>query len=233
MNCPSRTEEPEGTGFNQNPSSLAADLTTRQDLNGIANARTLRSSDSEVQTIEEVEPGETSSRDKKRIAVEEDEEEGTVESHGGTGSGSGGLGGGSGNHGQRFNNLSVLFMRARKFAITFGKFIGPGFMVSSLNSIPVHFTNFLKIAVAYIDPGNYSTDVAAGATYRFKLLFIVLMSNIFAIFLQSLCIKLGSVSGLNLAEACKEFLPRWLNIFLYLMAEAAVSKMSCQVTAQD
>jgi len=77
--------------------------------------------------------------------------------------------------------------------------------------------------VAYIDPGNYSTDVAAGATYRFKLLFIVLMSNIFAIFLQSLCIKLGSVSGLNLAEACKEFLPRWLNIFLYIMAEAAVS----------
>jgi metal iron transporter len=42
MNCPSRTEEPKGTGFNQNPSALAADLTTRQDLNGIANARVLR-----------------------------------------------------------------------------------------------------------------------------------------------------------------------------------------------
>jgi len=86
-----------------------------------------------------------------------------------------------------------------------------------------------KIAVAYIDPGNYSTDVAAGSTYRFKLLFVVLMSNIFAIFLQSLCIKLGSVSGLNLAEACKEFLPRWLNISLYLMAEAAVSQLPRQV----
>ncbi len=80
----------------------------------------------------------------------------------------------------------------------------------------------LKIAVAYIDPGNYSTDVAAGASYRFKLLFIVFMSNIFAVFLQSLCIKLGSVSGLNLAEACREFLPKWLNISLYIMAEAAV-----------
>ena len=77
--------------------------------------------------------------------------------------------------------------------------------------------------MAYIDPGNYATDVAAGATYRFKLLFIILMSNIFAIFLQSLCIKLGSVSGLNLAEACKAFLPPWLNIFLYIMAEGAVS----------
>ena len=80
--------------------------------------------------------------------------------------------------------------------------------------------------MAYIDPGNYSTDVAAGATFRFKLLFVVSMSNIFAIFLQSLCIKLGTVSGLNLAEACKEFLPRWLNIFLYILAEAAVSN-SC------
>lgn len=77
--------------------------------------------------------------------------------------------------------------------------------------------------MAYIDPGNYSTDVAAGASYKFRLLFIVLMSNIFAIFLQSLCIKLGSVSGLNLAEACREFLPRWLNYFLYAMAEGAVS----------
>jgi metal iron transporter len=81
----------------------------------------------------------------------------------------------------------------------------------------------VQISVAYIDPGNYSTDVAAGATFRFKLLFIVLMSNLFAIFLQSLCIKLGTVSGLNLAEACKEFLPKWLNIMLYIMAEVAVS----------
>lgn len=77
--------------------------------------------------------------------------------------------------------------------------------------------------MAYIDPGNYATDVAAGATYRFRLLFVVLLSNIIAIFLQILCIKLGSVTGLNLAEACKEFLPKWLNITLYVFAEAAVS----------
>ncbi|SPQ26905.1 1258400c-e2fd-4b82-a97e-6920b85d39bb [Thermothielavioides terrestris] len=90
--------------------------------------------------------------------------------------------------------------------ITFGRFVGPGFMV----------------AVAYIDPGNYATDVAAGASYRFRLLFIVLLSNIFAIFLQSLAIKLGTVSGLNLAEACRAFLPRWLNYALYAVAEAAI-----------
>lgn len=76
--------------------------------------------------------------------------------------------------------------------------------------------------MAYIDPGNYSTDVAASATYRFRLLFIVLMSNIFTIFLQSLCIRLGSITSLNLAEAYREFLPKWLNIGLYIMAKGAV-----------
>jgi NRAMP (natural resistance-associated macrophage protein)-like metal ion transporter len=48
------------------------------------------------------------------------------------------------------------------------------------------------------------------------------MSNIFAIFLQSLCIKLGSVTGMNLAENCKANLPPWLNIVLYVFAEAAI-----------
>ncbi|CVL11759.1 manganese transporter [Fusarium proliferatum] len=96
--------------------------------------------------------------------------------------------------------------RCKKALIKFLSFIGPGFI----------------IAVAYIDPGNYSTDIAAGASYRFKLLFIVLLSNLFAIFLQSLAIKLGTVSGLNLAEACRAFLPRWLNIILYIFAEIAI-----------
>lgn len=78
------------------------------------------------------------------------------------------------------------------------------------------------IAVAYIDPGNYATGIAAGASYRFRLLFIVLLSNVFAIFLQALCVKLGTVTGLNLAEACRAFLPRWLNYALYVMAEIAI-----------
>lgn len=70
--------------------------------------------------------------------------------------------------------------------------------------------------------GNYATDVAAGASFQFKLLFIVLMSNIFAIFLQALCIKLGSVTGMNLAENCKAHLPPWLNYILYFFAESAI-----------
>jgi metal iron transporter len=70
--------------------------------------------------------------------------------------------------------------------------------------------------------GNYATDVAAGATFRFRLLFMILLSNIFAIFLQSLCIKLGTVTGMNLAENCKAHLPLWLNYVLYVFAEAAI-----------
>ena len=88
----------------------------------------------------------------------------------------------------------------------FMQFVGPGFM----------------IAVAYIDPGNYATDAAAGASYRFRLLFMVLLSNIFAIFLQALCIKMSTVTGLNLAEMNKAHCPRWLNYVLYFFGECAV-----------
>jgi metal iron transporter len=51
---------------------------------------------------------------------------------------------------------------------------------------------------------------------------MILLSNIFAIFLQSLCVKLGTVTGMNLAENCKAHLPPWLNIVLYVFAEAAI-----------
>ncbi|KAI1304054.1 natural resistance-associated macrophage protein-domain-containing protein [Xylaria venustula] len=92
------------------------------------------------------------------------------------------------------------------FFVKLGKFVGPGFLV----------------AVAYIDPGNYSTGISAGAWFRFRLLFVILLSNLFAILLQCLAAKLGTVTGLNLAEACRAFLPRWLNYFLYFLAEAAI-----------
>lgn len=112
---------------------------------------------------------------------------------------------GTGDDGKR-SELMNRFLSFVAICKKFSKFIGPGFMVS----------------VAYIDPGNYSTGVVAGATYRYKLLFAGLMSNVFAIFLQILCIKLGSVTGLNLAEACRSFLPKWLNYFLYVLAELAI-----------
>ena len=220
MNCPSRTDEiTDHEGWNQNPSRLAADLTTRQDLNGIANSRAQR--DHILATTELAEDGVV---DYKRISEP-----------------TGGLqqGGEPNMHSERklqalkepvFNNLlksnnespsslpthgsgscwnrkvGGFWRRSTQVLVKYSKFIGPGFM----------------IAVAYIDPGNYSTDVSAGASTRFGLLFIVLMSNFFAIFLQSLCVKLGTVTGLNLAEHCKAHLPRWLNLLLYVFAEAAI-----------
>lgn len=111
------------------------------------------------------------------------------------------------------SNLPLLRSKANDSALEtfrvlkkFASFIGPGFLV----------------AVAYIDPGNYSTDVAAGASNKYALLFVVIMSNMFAIFLQSLCIKLGSVTGMDLAENCRAHLPKWMVIPLYVLSEAAI-----------
>lgn len=118
--------------------------------------------------------------------------------------------------------------RVQKTVITFGKFIGPGFMIAvAYSKYPLECTRatpqscMLKPTKS-VDPGNYSTDIAAGASYRFRLLFVVLLSNLFAILLQGLSLKLGSVTGLDLAEACRAFLPRWLNFFLYILAEVAI-----------
>ncbi|KXH60969.1 metal ion transporter metal ion transporter [Colletotrichum salicis] len=230
MNRPSRTDEPyEGEGYNQSPNALSNDLTTNEDLNGIVNARAL-------------EPGED---DKGLSLGDSGTGDGNIGSRsydvdwgkgGGGGSGpaaaaaaattkSDGLGLPEGeevlatplptlhsrqlppgDRGDTPKTHRTLYGRVKDAIVKFGSFIGPGFM----------------IAVAYIDPGNYSTDVAAGASYRFRLLFVVLLSNLFAIFLQSLCIKLGTVTGLNLAEACRAFLPRWMNYVLYVFAEVAI-----------
>ena len=211
MNCPSRTDElPLHDGLNQNPPGLAADLTTRQDLNGIVNTRT----DQDFSTIPDDRKIEvhTGSDDKsERIESEWD----TAPANRNSDSGSSTLQRASAGEQSDPQSLHVFKRSPRTFntacevvrvLVKYGKFVGPGFMV----------------AVAYIDPGNYSTDVAAGAAKRFRLLFIVLMSNIFAIVLQSLAVRLGTVTGMNLAEHCRAHLPRWLNISLYVLGEAAI-----------
>ncbi|RKF76107.1 Manganese transporter SMF1 [Golovinomyces cichoracearum] len=92
------------------------------------------------------------------------------------------------------------------------KLVGPGFMIS----------------VAYIDPGNYSVNISAGAAFRFRLLYVGLMANLCSIFFHGLCVRLGSVTGYNLAQACRAFLPAWLNIFLYAIAE--ISMIATDIT---
>jgi manganese transport protein len=85
-------------------------------------------------------------------------------------------------------------------------FTGPGYLV----------------AVGYMDPGNWATDLAGGAKYGYSLLFIVLLSSAFAMFLQHLAIKLGVVTGRDLAQICSETFPKAVNIFLWLMAEIMI-----------
>lgn len=58
--------------------------------------------------------------------------------------------------------------------------------------------------------------------YRFKLLFVVLVSNLFAIWLQALAVKFGTVTGMDLATAFRLFMPRWLNYSLYAMTEIGI-----------
>lgn len=98
--------------------------------------------------------------------------------------------------------FSLAKASVRKYAL----FIGPGIMVS----------------VAYMDPGNYATGVSAGAQNRFSLLFFVLLSNFMAVVLQLLCIKLGTVTGYDLARCCRENLPKRLNYVLWFLAECAI-----------
>jgi metal iron transporter len=131
MNCPSRTEEPEGTGFNQNPSSLSADLTTRNDLNGIANARVLRRiASSGVKSVVEHEPDEIAAR-KQETAEMAEVALTSVSSHVGQRPAMSSFGG-EGADGEPMGAFGVSkewIMRLRKVLMHFGKFVGPGFMV--------------------------------------------------------------------------------------------------------
>lgn len=61
-----------------------------------------------------------------------------------------------------------------------------------------------------------------GSSFGYRLLFIILLSNLIAVFLQNLTIRLGTISGLDLASASKKYFPRWLNLFLYVLAEIAI-----------
>ena len=74
-------------------------------------------------------------------------------------------------------------------------------------------------AVAYIDPGNFATNVAAGAKYGYLLLWVVLASNLMAMLIQSMSAKLGIATGLNLAEASRERFPRPVSLALWVQAE--------------
>jgi len=86
-------------------------------------------------------------------------------------------------------------------------YAGPGFLVS----------------VGYMDPGNWATDLAGGARYGYTLLSVILISNLIAILLQHLCVKLGVVTGRDLAQACRDHYPKPVVWGLWVLCEAAIA----------
>ncbi|MEO7274016.1 MAG: Nramp family divalent metal transporter [Vicinamibacterales bacterium] len=86
-------------------------------------------------------------------------------------------------------------------------FAGPGFLV----------------AVGYMDPGNWATDLAGGSRYGYTLLSVIMISNLMAILLQALALRLGIASGRDLAQACRDHYSRPTTIVLWLLCELAIA----------
>ena len=85
-------------------------------------------------------------------------------------------------------------------------FIGPAYLIS----------------VGYMDPGNWATDIAGGSAFGYKLIWVLFVSNLIALLLQSLSARLGIVRGLDLAQASKNAYPRFINFCLYILAQIAI-----------
>jgi len=86
-------------------------------------------------------------------------------------------------------------------------FAGPGYLV----------------AVGYMDPGNWATDLAGGAAFGYRLLSVILLANLMAVLLQGLAAKLGIVTGRDLAQACRDAYPRPVVWFLWVICELAIA----------
>jgi manganese transport protein len=102
---------------------------------------------------------------------------------------------------------SVLVPITASFWRKLFAFSGPGFLV----------------AVGYMDPGNWATDLAGGAKFGYSLLVVVMISNLMAILLQHLCIKLGVATGRDLAQACRDHYAKPTVWFLWILCEIAIA----------
>src|ERR1700746_900509 len=86
-------------------------------------------------------------------------------------------------------------------------FAGPGYLV----------------AVGYMDPGNWATDIGAGSQFGYALLSVVILSSLMAIFVQALSAKLGIATGRDLAQACRESYSRPVGLALWILGEIAIA----------
>jgi manganese transport protein len=101
-------------------------------------------------------------------------------------------------------------------------------------TVPVSYRNPLKrlfaflgpaylVSVGYMDPGNWATDLEGGARFGYALIWVLLMSNLMAVLLQTLAARLGVVTGYDLAQACRAEYSRPVNVALWLLAEVAIA----------
>src|SRR5262249_14680200 len=81
----------------------------------------------------------------------------------------------------------------------------------------------LMVSVGYMDPGNWATDLAGGAKFGYTLLSVILISNFMAILLQHLSLKLGIVTGRDLAQACRDHFSRPISFALWVLCELAIA----------
>ena len=86
-------------------------------------------------------------------------------------------------------------------------FSGPGFLV----------------AVGYMDPGNWATDIAGGSQFAYRLIFVLMISNLMAVLLQTLSARLGIVTQRDLAQACRDYYSRWTSLVLWVLCEIAIT----------
>lgn len=105
------------------------------------------------------------------------------------------------------SHRSVVVPATASFWRKLAAFSGPGFLV----------------AVGYMDPGNWATDLAGGAQFGYTLLSVIMISNFMAILLQHLCIKLGVATGRDLAQACRDHYSKPTVIFLWIVCEIAIA----------
>ena len=86
-------------------------------------------------------------------------------------------------------------------------YAGPGYLVS----------------VGYMDPGNWATDIAGGSKFGYTLLSVIMLSNLMAILLQSLCVRLGVATGRDLAQSCRDYFSPRVNFILWVLCEMAIA----------
>ncbi|MDX2239862.1 MAG: Nramp family divalent metal transporter [Leptolyngbyaceae cyanobacterium bins.302] len=102
---------------------------------------------------------------------------------------------------------SIAIPNAKGFWRKMLAFAGPGYLVS----------------VGYMDPGNWATDIAGGSQFGYTLLSVILLSNLMAILLQSLCVRLGVATGKDLAQACRDYFSPRVSFMLWVLCEIAIA----------